>query len=174
MGQPLGNDDRLRIQVTARGLEAIIVKDVDPILTAKVGETMFLNLEQVQVLMPVVFEYVNSARRTSCKFCTDDDMAQLKATICTEFKICDPTLLLFRTRKQEIVVARQLLFTILKWTNFGSLKYIGSLAKMDHATVLHAIKSINNMLDTRDMRYFDPIMRVLVVYNVIPTEIKHE
>lgn len=54
-----------------------------------------------------------------------------------------------KTRKKEIVIARQTAMYFAKnYTNL-SLKAIGyHFGKRDHTTVLHAIEAVNNMLDT--------------------------
>lgn len=54
-----------------------------------------------------------------------------------------------KTRKKEIVVARQTAMYFAKNHTNLSLKAIGyHFGKRDHTTVLHAIESVNNMIDT--------------------------
>jgi|GEM_PF-6018968 len=56
-----------------------------------------------------------------------------------------------RSRKRECVLPRQIaMYFIHKFKKFGwSLAVIGwSVGRRDHATVLHAIKTINNLMDT--------------------------
>ena len=52
------------------------------------------------------------------------------------------------TRSQEIVFARQLVFSFLKKYTKYSLKKIGSFYNKDHATVLSSIAAVNNRIDT--------------------------
>jgi chromosomal replication initiator protein len=60
-----------------------------------------------------------------------------------------------KTRKREIVQARQLAMFFSKKFTKSSLTTIGhELGKKDHATVLHACRTVNNLLDTdKQFRY---------------------
>jgi chromosomal replication initiator protein len=60
---------------------------------------------------------------------------------------------LSNTRKREIVQARQVAMYFAKRLTKSSLKSIGAqLGKKDHATVLHACRTVNNLIETD--RYF--------------------
>ena len=53
------------------------------------------------------------------------------------------------TRKREIVLARQIAMTLSKENTEESLATIAkNIGDMDHATVLHAVKTIHNLCDT--------------------------
>ncbi len=70
------------------------------------------------------------------------------------------------TRKREIVQARQLAMFFSKAYTKQSLASIGSkLGKKDHATVLHACKTVKNLCDTdRDFKkHFDELENILKV-----------
>ncbi len=70
------------------------------------------------------------------------------------------------TRKREIVQARQLAMFFSKAYTKHSLAAIGSkLGKKDHATVLHACKTVKNLYDTdRDFKkHFDELENMLKV-----------
>jgi chromosomal replication initiator protein len=57
--------------------------------------------------------------------------------------------ILSNTRKREIVQARQVAMYLSKQFTKTSLKSIGvQLGDKDHATVLHAIKAVNNLRET--------------------------
>ena len=60
-----------------------------------------------------------------------------------------------KTRKREIVQARQIAMYFSKTLTKSSLASIGSqIGKKDHATVLHACKTVNNLIDTdKQFRY---------------------
>ena len=58
-----------------------------------------------------------------------------------------------RNRKREIVVARQTSMYLIKKNTSMSLVSIGGIFGKDHTTVIHSIKTINDLLDT------DPQMR---------------
>jgi len=69
-----------------------------------------------------------------------------------------------KTRKREIVQARQLAMYFSKNMTKSSLASIGSqIGNKDHATVLHACKTVNNLIDTdKSFRLFvDEIERKL-------------
>jgi chromosomal replication initiator protein len=58
-----------------------------------------------------------------------------------------------KTRKREIVQARQISMYFSKSLTKSSLALIGSqIGGKDHATVLHACKTVNNLLET-DKRF---------------------
>lgn len=99
-------------------------------------------------------------------FRTQEDIKLLKATICDVFDIIDPVLLRSRTRQKDIVVARQLFFTLLKTDDYGSLTTIGKLLGRDHATVLHSIKTIYNYIEVYDKKYYPKIKQVTDIYKL--------
>ncbi|HLF32649.1 MAG TPA: helix-turn-helix domain-containing protein, partial [Cyclobacteriaceae bacterium] len=58
-----------------------------------------------------------------------------------------------KTRKKEIVIARQLAMYFAKEYTNHSLKSIGyHFGGRDHSTVIHAVQSVNDMYDT-DSRF---------------------
>lgn len=61
----------------------------------------------------------------------------------------DPKNLQLKTRKREIVFSRQVCMSLAKLKTKHSLSTIGKYyGGKDHATVLHAIKTIKNLIDT--------------------------
>jgi len=61
-----------------------------------------------------------------------------------------------KTRKREIVQARQIAMFFAKELTKQSLAAIGSqIGKKDHATVLHACKTVNNLIDTDKQFKYD-------------------
>ncbi len=68
-----------------------------------------------------------------------------------------PDMLQSKTRKREIVQARQIAMYFSKTLTKSSLASIGAqIGGKDHATVLHACKTINNLIDT-DKRFKNQI-----------------
>jgi len=58
-------------------------------------------------------------------------------------------LLILKTRKREIVQARQLAMFFSKRMTKSSLSSIGlHCGNKDHATVLHACRTVNNLIET--------------------------
>jgi chromosomal replication initiator protein len=65
-----------------------------------------------------------------------------------------------KTRKREIVQARQVSMYFSKSLTKASLASIGSsIGGKDHATVLHACKTVNNLIDT-DRHFRSQILEI--------------
>jgi chromosomal replication initiator protein len=76
----------------------------------------------------------------------------IQKVVCDYFSL-SPDLLQSKTRKREIVQARQIAMYFSKTMTKSSLASIGALiGGKDHATVLHACKTVNNLMDT-DKRF---------------------
>lgn len=72
----------------------------------------------------------------------------IQKVVCNHFNM-PIDLLQAKTRKREIVQARQIAMYFSKSMTKASLSSIGSqIGKKDHATVLHACKTVNNLIDT--------------------------
>jgi chromosomal replication initiator protein len=72
----------------------------------------------------------------------------IQKTVCDYYKI-PVDLMQGKTRKREIVQARQVSMFFSKGLTKASLANIGShIGGKDHATVLHACKAVNNLIDT--------------------------
>jgi chromosomal replication initiator protein len=76
----------------------------------------------------------------------------IQKVVCDYFNI-PGDLITSRTRKREIVQARQIAMFFAKNLTKSSLATIGSqIGGKDHATVLHACKTVNNLMET-DRRF---------------------
>lgn len=76
----------------------------------------------------------------------------IQKVVCDYFNM-PPELIKSKTRKREIVQARQIAMYFAKSFTKSSLATIGSqIGGKDHATVLHACKQVNNLIDT-DKRF---------------------
>lgn len=72
----------------------------------------------------------------------------IQEVVCDHFHI-SPELLQTKTRKREVVQARQLAMYFSKNYTKYSLSYIGNqIGKKDHATVLYACKAVNDLMET--------------------------
>lgn len=70
-----------------------------------------------------------------------------------------------KCRKREIVTARQLSMALAKTFTSHSLAKIGEeIGGKDHATVLHACKTINNLVDTNDPVVTEAMKQLTVKY----------
>ncbi len=66
-----------------------------------------------------------------------------------EYYNMEPSELDITTRKREIVWARQVAHTFSRFKSKGSLSSIGrEIGKVDHATVLHSMKTVANLYDS--------------------------
>jgi hypothetical protein len=90
-----------------------------------------------------------------------------------EFIICygegiTPDQVKEETRKKEVVFARQLIMYFCMKFKVGTQAAVGEmLGNKDHATVLHAIKSINNYMDTDKAKkgkieYYEMLIRKVI------------
>ena len=86
-------------------------------------------------------------------------ITHIQKVVCDYFNIQMDHLQL-KTRKREIVQARQVAMFFSKSLTKSSLATIGSqIGGKDHATVLHACKTVNNLIDT-DKRFMQSIQEI--------------
>jgi Bacterial dnaA protein helix-turn-helix len=55
-----------------------------------------------------------------------------------------------RDRYRELVICRHLFYYLAKYFYGAKLKQIGAVTGVDHATVIHGIKLVNNLIDIGD------------------------
>jgi len=72
-----------------------------------------------------------------------------------ELNNADVLLIGTKTRKREVVYSRQLCMHYLKINTRMSLHKIGDIFSKDHATVMHAFKTINDLSDVNKMNRLD-------------------
>lgn len=73
---------------------------------------------------------------------------KIQKVVCDHFHI-EAELMQSKTRKREVVQARQLAMYFCKTYTKASLSFIGSqIGKKDHATVLYACKAVTDMIET--------------------------
>lgn len=73
---------------------------------------------------------------------------RIQEVVCDHFHL-DPDALQAKTRKREVVQARQLAMYFCKNYTKASLSFIGSqIGKKDHATVLYACKAVADLMET--------------------------
>lgn len=80
---------------------------------------------------------------------------RIKEIVCTHYGLDPATILLSKSRKREMVFARQLIMYFMKKYTGMSLKSIGrefagtsTGNKKDHTTVIHSIQTVKNLMDT--------------------------
>ncbi len=102
-------------------------------------------LTQKEITMEVAISIVNKLVKKTQKELSVDYIQQI---VCDYFGLAVDSLQT-RSRKRELVQARQVAMYFSKSLTNSSLSTIGSkIGKKDHATVLHACKQVNNLLET--------------------------
>lgn len=106
-------------------------------------------LNHREITVDLASEMIDKLVKNTRKDITID---YIQKTVCEYFGL--PTdVLQTKTRKREIVQARQIAMFFSKSLTKSSLSTIGSvIGSKDHATVLHACKTVNNLMDT-DKRF---------------------
>jgi len=81
-------------------------------------------------------------------------ISQIQNIVCDYYRI-PVDAIQTKGRKRELVQARQVSMYFARIKKCGSLREIGlEIAGRDHATVLHACKTVNNLIDTdKDLKY---------------------
>ncbi|MCW3807688.1 chromosomal replication initiator protein DnaA [Plebeiibacterium marinum] len=102
-------------------------------------------LNKREITMDVAISIVDKLVRKTQKEVSVDYIQQI---VCDYFGL-EVDSLQSRSRKRELVQARQVAMYFSKNLTNSSLSTIGSkIGKKDHATVLHACKQVNNLLET--------------------------
>jgi hypothetical protein len=111
--------------------------------------------EQWERLLSVVYSNLNSQIQRKTKHILDKNnptFKEIQNNIELFLEINDCNIL---TRKREIVECRQLCMYFAKKLTKKSLRTIGwYFGRKDHATVLHAVKTIDNLIET-DREFYD-------------------
>lgn len=117
-------------------------------------------LNKKEITLELASEMINKLVKSSVRELSVDYISKV---VCDYFNL-PVNQLQTKTRKREIVQARQLAMYFSKNLTKASLASIGSqIGNKDHATVLHACKTVNNLIDTdKNFRHFvDEIERKL-------------
>ena len=109
-------------------------------------------LNRKEVTIELASDMVNKLVKSSKRELSIDYISKV---VCDYFNMPVDSLQA-RTRKREIVQARQLAMYFSKSLTKSSLASIGAqIGKKDHATVLHACKTVNNLKDTdKNFKFF--------------------
>ena len=118
------------------------VRDLEGVIVSLMAHSTIFNRD---ITIELAERVLSTCVRIEKKQITIDS---IKQTVC-EFYDMDPKLLQAKTRKREIVQARQISMYLAKKYTDSSLSFIGSaIGKKDHATVLHACKTITDQIET--------------------------
>jgi chromosomal replication initiator protein len=118
------------------------VRDLEGIIASLVAHSI---VTQKPIDLEVVKQVVSRAVKIQKKIVTIDS---IKETVSSYFKI-EMHDILSASRKREIALARQIIMYFAKNYTNHSCAHIGTLVGgRDHATVIHAINTIRNMMET--------------------------
>lgn len=118
-----------------RELEGIVISLMAQSTFNGEGKTM------MEIAQDIVSKMVNTSNRTIT-------IDKIQNIVCDHFSLQLDTLL-SKSRKREIVQARQIAMYLAKFHTRESLQNIGrKIGDRDHATVLHACKTVSNLMDT--------------------------
>lgn len=102
-------------------------------------------LNKRDITIDLAMELINKIIKQSKHEITIDYIQKI---VCDYFNMTSDSLQ-SKTRKREIVQARQIAMFFSKSLTKSSLASIGAqIGQKDHATVLHACKTVNNLIDT--------------------------
>jgi len=118
------------------------VRELEGVLTSMIAQAAFNRKEFTLALTKqVVDKFVKNTKR-------EVSINQIQKVVSSYFDL-DVATLQSKTRKRHIVQARQLAMYFAKRMTKASLASIGSqIGKRDHATVLHACKTVDNLTET--------------------------
>ena len=109
-------------------------------------------LNKREITIDLAIEVINKIVKQSKHEITID---YIQKAVCDYFDMAQDALQ-SKTRKREIVQARQIAMYFSKTLTKSSLASIGAqIGRKDHATVLHACRTVNNLIDTDKQFRFD-------------------
>ncbi len=122
------------------------IREIEGLLISLLAES---TLNKKDITLNLVKSKVEKLIKSTKK---DISIEYIQETVCEYFKI-PLELLKSKTRKREIVQTRQIAMYFAKNFTKASLANIGmKIGGKDHATVLHACKTVNNLIET-DKRF---------------------
>ena len=118
------------------------VRELEGVLISLIAQASFNHKEfTLQLTKQIVDKFVKNTKK-------EVSIDYIQKVISKYFEM-DVTTLQSKTRKRHIVQARQLAMFFAKKFTKASLASIGSqIGKRDHATVLHACKTVDNLAET--------------------------
>ncbi len=122
-----------------------VVNNVRELEGALISLLAQATLNKKEITFDSAKQIIDKLVKKTTKELSIDSISQ---TVCDYFGL-DLDILQSKTRKREIVQARQIAMFFSKGLTNSSLSTIGAkIGKKDHATVLHACKAINNLIET--------------------------
>jgi len=126
------------------------VRDLEGIVASILAQSTVFNRE---IDLTLTEQTVRKFIKFSAKVITVDDIIN---TVCKHFGL-ETSVIYSKSRKREAVQARQVsMFLAKKYTDLSNSKIGAQIGNKDHATVIHACKTITDQLET-DKRFSDEI-----------------
>ena len=119
------------------------IRELEGIIISLMAQSTFNSngKSMMEIAQDIVSKMVNTSNRTIT-------IDKIQNIVCDHFNLSIDTLL-SKSRKREIVQARQITMYLSKYYTRESLQNIGrKIGDRDHATVLHACKTVSNLMDT--------------------------
>lgn len=117
------------------------VRDLEGVIVSLMAQSTIFNRE---ITIDMAERVLNNSVHMEKKQINIDLIQQ---TVCTFYEL-DPKLLQSKTRKREIALARQIaMFLSKKYTDLSFSRIGDCIGKRDHATVLHACKTIGDQYE---------------------------
>ncbi len=129
------------IEYIAKNIKAN-VRELEGVLISMIAQSSFNKKEfTLELARQIVDKFIKNTKK-------EVSIDYIQKVVSKYFKM-DVTTLQSKTRKRHIVQARQLAMYFAKRLTKASLTSIGSqIGSRDHATVLHACKTVNNLSET--------------------------
>jgi chromosomal replication initiator protein len=133
------------------------VRELEGVLVSLIAQASFNKKEfSLALTRQIVDKFVKNTKR--------EVSIEMIQKVVSKYFDMDVATLQSKTRKRHIVQARQLAMYFSKRMTKASLASIGSqIGKRDHATVLHACKTVNNLAETDKQfkKYVDELYQKL-------------
>lgn len=119
------------------------IRELEGIVVSFMAKSTFNS--EGKSMMEIAHDTVSKMVKTSNRTITID---KIQSIVCDHFALSRETLL-SKSRKRDIVQARQIAMYLTRYNTRESLQDIGKkTGSRDHATVLHACKTVSNLMDT--------------------------
>jgi chromosomal replication initiator protein len=118
------------------------IRELEGALVSLLAQSNLIKREiTIDLVSEMLDKLVNTVKR-------DISIDEIKKTVCEFFEMSHEQLL-SNTRKREIVQARQIaMFLSKNYTKYSAVQIGAQIGGKDHTTVLHACKTVQNLMDT--------------------------
>ncbi len=119
------------------------IRELEGIVISLMAQSTFNGdgKSMMEIAQDIISKMVNTSNRTIT-------IDKIQTIVCEHFDL-ELATLVSKSRKREIVQARQIAMYLAKYNTRESLQNIGrKIGQRDHATVLHACKTVSNLMDT--------------------------